>query len=232
MLFFSSDMPGGFGGMDLYMSEMENGRWGPPFNLGPQVNTEGNEVFPTTNASGKLHFSSDGHNGLGGLDVYYTQVLGVGVGTVVNVGFPINSTTDDFHLIYKDNGFGYFTSNREGGQGGDDIYSFTKEAVEVDMYVFDKNTGLPISGAVVIDDCNGLPMKTNAQGHVIGDLALEKCCNYVATMEGYETSTTSGCSKGFSSGAKLLLQFGLDRKLDFTIAMSPWFQIVVDLKKL
>ena len=77
-LFFSSDMPGGYGGMDLYVSENENGRWGPPINLGPGINTEASEIFPYYDKTGKLYFASDGHIGLGGLDVYYMEDKGDG----------------------------------------------------------------------------------------------------------------------------------------------------------
>ncbi len=90
-IFFSSDMPGGFGGMDLYVSDQEGNRWGPPLNLGPSVNTEGNEVFPYFHKSGKLYFASDGLIGLGGLDIYYIEEDGNGGWTEVeNLGDPVN----------------------------------------------------------------------------------------------------------------------------------------------
>ena len=105
-LFFASDMPGGFGGMDLYMSEREGGKWGPALNLGPSINTEGNEVFPFYHAAEKLYFSSDGHIGLGALDIYYMEDKGEGEwGAIENMGYPINSISDDFSVVIDEEEF-------------------------------------------------------------------------------------------------------------------------------
>ena len=91
-LIFSSDMPGGFGGMDLYSSTYEDAQWGPPINLGPRINTEGHEVFPFYHAaSSKLYFASDGQVGLGGLDIYYVIDIDGVYTPPANVGAPINS---------------------------------------------------------------------------------------------------------------------------------------------
>ena len=113
-LYFSSDMPGGFGGMDLYSTTFEDGSWGPPVNLGPIVNTEGHEVFPYYHsASGKLYFSSDGQIGLGALDIYMTTSIDNSWSTPSNVGAPLNTKYDDHSIILNDDEtFGYFSSNR------------------------------------------------------------------------------------------------------------------------
>lgn len=127
-LYFSSNRAGGYGGMDLYVSERHNGIWGKPINLGPKVNTPKNEVFPYVHADGTLFYSSNGLPGSGGLDIYYlknTKQDG-GLGVPVNLGAPFNSEKDDFGFIVDvDMKNGYFTSGRGGGMGGDDIYAFT-----------------------------------------------------------------------------------------------------------
>ena len=126
-LYFSSNRTGGFGGMDLYVSEKVNGIWGKPTNLGPKINTPKNEVFPYIHADGTLFYSSNGLPGSGGLDIYYlknNQQSG-GLGVPVNLGAPFNSDKDDFGFIIDlDMKNGYFTSGKNGGAGGDDIYSF------------------------------------------------------------------------------------------------------------
>lgn len=127
-LYFASDMPGGHGQSDIYkVSIDENGSFGTPENLGPGVNTEGKETFPFI-TEGKLYFASDGHPGLGGLDVFVAQKEADGsFKKSINVGEPINCHWDDFgFIINEETRMGYFTSNRKSGIGFDDIYNFTE----------------------------------------------------------------------------------------------------------
>lgn len=126
LLFFSSDMPGSYGGSDIYKVDiLEDGTYGKPQNLGPDINTEARETFPFITMTNELYFSSDGHPGLGGLDVFMSPLSGQHKGEVTNLGEPINSTQDDFSLTFDDTGQkGYFASNRDGGLGYDDIYAF------------------------------------------------------------------------------------------------------------
>lgn len=126
LLFFVSDMPGGRGGKDIYVCKFEGDKWGNALNLGPEVNTPGDELFPYFRKDGTLFFSSDGHTGLGGLDIYSANLEGLKWTNVSNAGQPINSTTDDFGIVFEDGGYGkgYFSSNRAGGKGSDDIYGF------------------------------------------------------------------------------------------------------------
>ncbi|MEQ8706603.1 MAG: OmpA family protein [Phaeodactylibacter sp.] len=125
-MIFSSNRSGGKGGYDLYVSRQIDGNWSPPMNLGGRINTPGNEFFPFLHQSGTLFFASDGYKGYGGIDLY--MVKGSGEGSwaeVVNLGPPFNTEADDLGLILDQEGKGgYFSSNREGGLGGDDIYSF------------------------------------------------------------------------------------------------------------
>ncbi|WP_109851096.1 OmpA family protein [Aquimarina sp. AU58] len=129
-LYFSSDMSGGMGLSDLYKVTInDDGSFGEPKNLGDRINTEGKETFPFIGADNKLYFSSDGHMGLGGLDVYVTALdpQNQQEKQVINIGKPINSPKDDFAFIIDDNTKrGYFSSNRDGGKGRDDIYSLVE----------------------------------------------------------------------------------------------------------
>ena len=125
-LYFVSDMPGSLGKSDIYyVSVNEDGTYGEPYNLGADINTNARETFPFIGRNGHLYFASDGHPGLGGLDIYCAKKSSDGSYKILNVGEPINSQNDDFALIFDaSTKRGYFSSNREGGVGNDDIYSF------------------------------------------------------------------------------------------------------------
>lgn len=125
-LYFASDMPGGFGGTDLYKStKNEKGEWTEPVNLGQAINTEANELFPFIHSNNYLIFASNGHLGLGGLDNYIVKVYEDTFGIVHNMKQPLNSQYDDFAAILSfDSNSGYVSSNRSGGKGNDDIYYF------------------------------------------------------------------------------------------------------------
>lgn len=133
-LYFSSDMEGTLGGNDIWMSKKEGGAWSKPVNLGANVNTPGNEVFPYLRKDGTLYFSSDGHGGLGGLDIFSSQYDNNVWGEAVNQGVPLNGATDDFGIVFNAEGNrGYFTSDRAGGRGSDDVYSFKVTAKFVNI---------------------------------------------------------------------------------------------------
>ena len=122
-LIFSSDIPGGFGGMDLYLCKKEDNNWGQPINMGSSVNTKGDEVFPSLNKENLLIFSSNGLEGMGGLDLYYTSISNDKPGEIKHYGYPVNSQFDDFGMVLNDNSSSaFFSSNRKGGKGDDDIY--------------------------------------------------------------------------------------------------------------
>lgn len=125
-LVFASDQPGGYGGYDLYISEiMDDGSLSTAQNLGNKINTEENELFPTFNSFGDLYFSSKGHLGLGGLDIYLSQYKNGLFEAPVHLESPINSSYDDYSIIFTEPmKTGYFCSDRVGGKGSDDIYYF------------------------------------------------------------------------------------------------------------
>lgn len=126
-LYFSSNRKGGYGGTDLYVAKLDpRGRWVDVRNLGEAINTFGNEVFPFVSDDGKLYFSSDGHPGFGQLDMF-EATRSKGIITVKNMGEPINSSADDFGIHEFNLTRGFFTSNREGGKGDDDIYTYVNE---------------------------------------------------------------------------------------------------------
>ncbi len=126
-MYFTSDMPGGFGGTDIYrITRNESGVWGKEENLGNQINTEGDEMFPfLEQKSTTFFFTSNGRFGLGGLDLFQSVLKGTEFGPATNMGSPLNTQYDDFALIVNDKmSKGYFSSDRPGGSGGDDIYAF------------------------------------------------------------------------------------------------------------
>jgi outer membrane protein OmpA-like peptidoglycan-associated protein len=193
-LYFASDMPGGFGGTDLYVVEHKNGKWGKPVNLGREINTEGNEMFPYVDADGNLYFSSDGHEGLGGLDVFYTELIDdIPVKGVKNVGAPINSEKDDFGFITdKDRNSGYFSSNRKRGNSDDNLYSFRKACKPLNIYVFDSKSKQPIETAeirIIKSGYNKELYQTGLEGLASMCLEADSEYEFMTMKEGYAAST-------------------------------------------
>jgi peptidoglycan-associated lipoprotein len=172
-LYFSSDMPGGMGGKDLYKVtyNRKTKKWGEPKNLGAAVNTEMNEVFPFIHSNGTLYFSSDGFSGMGRLDVFYTKPVNGEWSTPVNMKSPINSGGDDFAFVLDETTeAGYVSSNREGGRGKDDIYRFymTPLVFNLSGVVRDKETNQPVSNSTITmrgsKDSSGITIHTDDKG--------------------------------------------------------------------
>ncbi len=170
-LYFTSDMPGGYGGTDIYKTQRRHdGSWSKPRNLGSKINSEGNESFPFIHRSKKLlFFSSDGKLGLGGADIFVAQLIGDKVGEVENLRAPINSNRDDIAFILdQDEKSGYFSSNRLQGGADDDIYSFemlkpfefqipicTNMSI-TNLLVTDRETEEPLDSVevIIVNNCN------------------------------------------------------------------------------
>jgi len=205
-MYFASDRPGGVGGMDVYVTYLEDGKWSEPVNMGADINTDKNEIFPYSDGNGTLFFSSEGHNNMGGLDLFAAQevvnphMTGDNNWEVTNMGTPFNSPADDFGFIGNAGGDkGFFTSGREGGNGRDDIYVWkTLEETPVapvlaskKVKVIDAVTGLELPMAeVVLSEANRpgsiIRYTTTKDGMVRFD--WNKTSNYfVATKKnGYE----------------------------------------------
>ncbi len=122
-IYFVSDKEGGMGGKDIWMSKREGSGWGKPLNLGPVINTSGDETFPSIGPDETLYFSSNGHIGFGGLDIFSASLINGKWDRPANMMYPVNSTADDFGISFADKKRGYFSSNRPGA-GGDDLYGF------------------------------------------------------------------------------------------------------------
>jgi outer membrane protein OmpA-like peptidoglycan-associated protein/tetratricopeptide (TPR) repeat protein len=171
-LFFSSDMPGGNGGMDIWVSKRNATGWDKPINLGNDINTPGNEEFPYIRSDGMLFFSSDALPGFGGLDVFSARQIADKWILNRNEGVGINSLADDFGIFFTDKNKGYISSNRDGGNGSDDIYkfTFTQKLITVDGTVLNsQNTTNPAKRIkVVLEDNKGNrlnDMLTNNEGY-------------------------------------------------------------------
>ncbi len=196
-LYFASDMPGGYGKFDIYKASInEDGSVGTPENLGQKVNTEGQEMFPYISSNNTLYFSSNGHLGLGGLDVFYTLEVDGKMAPVRNIGIPVNSNADDFAFtIDEASEEGFVSSNREGGAGSDDVYAVKKLQPLCDVLivatVLDDKTREPISGAsVTLYDAEGnkvVSKPSNDEGIAEFVVECEKETELEVVKDGYES---------------------------------------------
>jgi outer membrane protein OmpA-like peptidoglycan-associated protein len=194
-LYFSSDMPGGFGGMDIWVCSRTDSTWSQPVNLGNEINSRGNEVFPFVDSEGRLMYSSNGMGGIGGLDVFVATADGDKFSAPKNMGAPINSSYDDFGIIYdKKNRCGYFSSNRESKNDNDDLYMYKKTCVPLNGLVFDKETGDPIAMAdvkIVESGTEKETVKSDEKGKFKSCLVIGKDYDFIATKEEYSKATVS-----------------------------------------
>ncbi len=239
-LYFASDMPGGFGNSDLYKVAILEDGFGEIQNLGDKINTRGRDTFPFLSSENILYFSSDDRDGLGGLDIYYAGILDNNQFSIVNnIAKPLNSSKDDFGLIVQLNEegerYGYFSSNRDGGKGFDDIYSFNELPVVCKQMVAgivkDKNTGAIIPGATVIllDENNKQIAEdlSDANGAFdLGEIACEKWYTARASKTNYSIA-----EERFQSTAELDLALALDLGLTPKV-VGPTISIGEDLSDL
>ena len=185
-LYFASDMPGSIGGSDIYYVSISDTGYGAPQNMGSVINTSGNDTFPFMSSKGDLYFSSDGHSGKGGLDVFVSPKE-EDYTTIYNLGLPVNTSSDDFGFIINDeNKKGFLTSNREGGLGGDDIYTILETSPlkivcegMLSGTVTDEN-GVAIYGAtIILKDKEGVELsRINSDAKGIYSFPID--CNNVA----------------------------------------------------
>ncbi|MEX2596996.1 MAG: hypothetical protein WEC59_08705, partial [Salibacteraceae bacterium] len=178
LIIFASDLYGGHGGKDLWSIryDKKSKLWGPAENLGPEINTPGDEMFPYIHENGDLYFASDGHIGMGGLDIFKSKLKGddpesLNWGTPENIGPPINSSANDYAIIWEeDKNRGYFSSDRSGGKGGDDIYSFSMPPLifKLEGTVTDVDTKEPLGDvkvSLIGTDGSVGEVKTDPTGH-------------------------------------------------------------------
>lgn len=214
VLYFVSDIAGGFGNKDIWMSRRTGNGWSEPINLGADINTERDELFPYVRDDGTLYFSSDGHIGMGGLDIFKASYQPDGTWIVQNMKAPINSSADDFSLAYESgNERGIFSSTRK-GRGNDELYSFEMPPLRFNVtgLVKDEKTGLPIPSSAVeliASDGSNLQAETGKAGDF--KFALKPNVDYIflASKDGYlrgkEKETTKGQEKSRDFMVTILL---------------------------
>lgn len=218
-LYFSADMKGGQGQKDIWKVTRASvsADWGNLQNLGAEINTTGNEVFPYVHSDGTLYFASDGHIGMGGLDIFMAESNSDGSWTVNNMKSPINSSADDFAIVFEEKKErGYFSSNRTGGKGSDDIYQFSLPPIEFKLIgrVLNQKTEAVIAGAditLIGSDGTNISKKTERDGMFVFKLGPNADYRIVARRGGFLSSKEKETTKGLMTSK----EFRID------IFMSP-----------
>jgi tetratricopeptide (TPR) repeat protein/cell division septation protein DedD len=190
-LFFASDRPEGYGGMDIYVCYKYGDTWTAPENLGPQVNSRGNEIAPFFDGN-HLYFSSDFHPGLGGFDVFKAVKTSSAWDKIYHMGTAINSSRDDFGFaFYPEDNLGFLTSNRKGGKGNEDLYRLHRLEQDLTILIKDAAKGNPIQGATVdFTYCEGGGMaSTDEEGKIVREAIITRECKVVISKEGYRLNT-------------------------------------------
>ncbi|HKK68616.1 MAG TPA: hypothetical protein VJ946_10400 [Bacteroidales bacterium] len=180
LYFVVDSMLGGYGGKDIYKvtRERKSRAWSAPQNLGPDINTDKDDCFPYLRKNGLLYFASDGHNSMGGLDIFEAENNGPASWDVRNLGSPMNSPADDFGIVFRDDkAEGFFTSRRRGGVGKSDIYHFERQGIEASVSgtVYDKMTNKTVED-VRVELCD-------QDGNVIESMKSDSSGNYNFTLK-------------------------------------------------
>ncbi|MBE0676748.1 MAG: OmpA family protein [Bacteroidales bacterium] len=217
-LWFVSDIPGGYGGKDIYYVTRPSvgDSWSRPVNMGPDVNTRGNELFPFMREDGTLYFSSDGHIGMGGLDIFRAIPQPDGKWIVNNMRPPLNSSADDFGIVYERGAEkGLFSSTRK-GRGNDEIYSFEMPPLTFSIrgLVKDEKTGAPVASSVVqliASDGTNLQASTGNNGDFSFSLRPDVDYIFLASKEGYLNGKARETTRGQEKSREFLA----------TILMTP-----------
>ncbi len=230
-LWFASRMDGGQGGSDLWYMRKDGDSWSEPINAGAVVNTEFDEMFPVMRDS-VLYFSSEGNTGYGGLDLFYTTYANGSWNKPINLNAPFNSSGDDFYIAYNsDNKSGYFSSNRSGGVGSDDIYSFflTPVNILVKGKISDMETNQPIAGAIVVltaADGTSDTTTTNPNGEYLFQLDKDKDYKINVLNPGYFGDSRKLSTQGVKASKEYSKASG--QNYDFAIKRIPKEEIKID----
>ncbi|MEM9887898.1 MAG: carboxypeptidase regulatory-like domain-containing protein [Bacteroidota bacterium] len=189
-MYFASDRPGGLGGFDIYVSYRTGGSWSTPENLGPNINTAGDEITPYFDGR-TLYFSSNWHNGYGGYDIFRSEGNNQQWGLARNMGMGINSARDDYGFIFDGiRNEGYFASNREGSTGGEDIFKISRQSNEITLKVINASDNRPVAQAVVdFSDCRRGMFETDVNGLFNFKADDELNCRVIIRKSGYSSSS-------------------------------------------
>ncbi len=218
-LYFTANMPGGHGGYDIWMvkREKKTAPWGSPVNLGSSINTPGNEIFPYVHPDGSLYFSSDYHLGMGGLDIFKAEKDKKGKWVIRNMKYPINSSYDDFGIVFQgDWEKGFLTSNRPGGKGKDDIFEFSLPPLEFILsgFVRDEKTDEIIPGATVkLIPNDGVPIEKKSE--IDGSFRFELKPNTDYQIETSHEKYLNGKSRESTKG------YETDKEFKRDVYMAP-----------
>jgi outer membrane protein OmpA-like peptidoglycan-associated protein/tetratricopeptide (TPR) repeat protein len=232
-LYFSSNMPGGFGGTDIYyVDQLADGSWSSPVNAGTSINTSGNERCPSFDANGNFYFSSDGLIGMGGLDIYTISAEGLKSGRApINMGYPINSPQDDLAIRFINGTSGYLSSNRQGGKGSDDIFKFELEDVSRLSHiklvgkVRNSKTFNPVARAIITlednskDDRRQIFSDTGGGFHIMLDTG--KYYHLTVEKNGYRSLTRNGIFYRPSNSTDHADSITIDLNMDSLILDKP-----------
>lgn len=233
-LYFSSNRDGGYGGTDVYSAQMDSrGRFSRIRNLGPEINTPGNELFPYAAEDAKLYFASDAHPGFGGLDLFVVK-RSSGKTTIENLSEPVNSTGDDFGIFLVRPDRGFFTSNRDGGKGDDDVYTFVNEDPDLRVvnyylagvtYTPDKEGKLQIlpNTKVSLIDANSNILQdyvTGTDGKFLFRVYENEDYNLIGELDGYLIRRQEYTTKGKSVDPKTLKELITNITLDTLIVLD------------
>lgn len=232
--YFASNRLGGYGGTDIYAAQMDSrGRFSRIRNLGPEINTPGNELFPYVAEDAKLYFASDGHPGFGGLDLFVVKRAN-GKTVIENLSEPVNSTGDDFGIFLVRPDRGFFTSNREGGKGDDDVYTFVNEDPDLRVvnyylagvtYTPDKEGKLqilPNTKVSLIDANNNILQDyvTGTDGKFLFRVYENEDYNLIGELDGYLIKRQLYSTKGKSVDPKTLKELITNITLDTIVVLD------------
>lgn len=217
-LYFVSNMPGGKGGTDIYYTKKNAaGEWDKPINL-TDINTEGNERNPFACDNGDFYFASDGHIGMGGLDIFTAKLSNNSISQIQNMGYPFNSPQDDFSpYLFDQNNKIYFASNRQGGLGNDDVYATTLKqplVFKLTGTVFDKTNNQSLADATVnicVTGTDTLKVQTNQQGNYQFDLAENTSYRVMAQKNNYRAESVALSTSGLNSSKTFVQNLYLDK---------------------